>query len=284
MFLRIALFAGLVAGVLLTAYGLLARKAAVPENAVALVNGEAIGRDLYERVLAGVEADKGSLSDEDRRHVLDRMIEEELLVQQAVALGMASRDRMARGYLVQAMMDFLGQQAGAETPDDATLRAYYEAHPERFRRPGRLALDTMAFDVNPGDDDAAVLAKAQAARRAVAGGEAWTEVARRYADEPIVQIPGSPLSAGNVLEYLGPTATRAAFGLAQGQLSEPIRTKTGYLFVRVRQRWDDVVPPFEQVRDEAAAEWKTARVTETLRDYVAELRQGATIEIRGARP
>lgn len=277
---RLFLFLGLVAGVALTAYGLLqppVRPARA--DAVALVNGAPIGRDLYERVLAGVEADQGTLSAQDREHVLDRMIEEELLVQQAIDLGMASRDRMARGYLVQAMMEFVGQQAPAEPPGDDELRSFYEENQARFRRPGRLALETMAFDVGSGATDEAGRERADAARKALLSGAAWGQVAREQADEPIVKIPASPLSAANVLEYLGPTATREAFALKAGVVSEPIRTKTGYLIVRVTQRWDDVVPPFDAIRDEVVAEWKTRHATDALRAYVNELRSGADIDI-----
>lgn len=277
---RIFLFLGLAAGIVLTGYGLLKQpERAEVGDAVAVVNGRPIGRDLYERVLAGVEADQGTLSPEDRRHVLDRMIEEELLVQQAVSLGMASRDRMARGYLVQAMMDFVGQRAPADLPDDAALREFYADNQARFRRPGRIALETMSFDVVPGVADEAARAKVAAAREAVASGGAWTTVSRDMSDEPIVKVPVSPLSAANVLEYLGPTATREAFALKAGVISEPIRTKTGYLLVRVTQRWDDTIPPFETVREEVAAEWKTKHATDALREYVNELRAGADVEV-----
>lgn len=279
---RTLLFVGLVAGILLTAYGLSDQPDRVREgDVVAVVNGAPIGRDLYERVVAGVEADQGALSPEDRAHVLERMIEEELLVQQAVSLGMASRDRMARGYLVQAMMDFVGQRAPADPPGDDGLREFYAEHQARFRRPGRIALETMSFDVVPGASDEAVRAKAVAARQALGAGGAWAVVARDMADEPIVKVPSSPLSAANVLEYLGPTATREAFALQAGALSEPIRTKTGYLLIRVTQRWDDTVPPFETVRDEVVAEWKTKHATDALREYVDELRAGADIEVAG---
>lgn len=276
---RLLLFLGLISGILLTAYGLLAPGAmAEKSDAVAMVNGRPVGRDLYERVVAGVEADQGTLSPEDRRHVLERMIEEELLVQQAVSLGMASRDRMARGYLVQAMMDFVGQRAPAEPPDEAALREFFEEHPARFRRPGRIALETMSFDVTPGVADDAVRAQAAAARDAVVSGGAWAAVSRDMSDEPIVKVPVSPLGAANVLEYLGPTATREAFALKPGAVSQPIRTKTGYLLIRVTQRWDDTVPPFEAVREEAAQEWKTKHAADALREYVGDLRAGADIE------
>lgn len=279
-FLQIALICGLLSGVALTAYGLLEKEAALPTDAVAMVNGEPIPRDLYERVVEGLAADREGtpITDEDRAHVLDRMIEEELLVQEAVALGMASRDRLARGYLVQAMIDFVGQRVQQEVPDDETLRQYYEDNRPQFSRPGRLALRVMQFDVYPGQPDANGLERANRAKAALEKGDAWDAVRKAYADDPIVKLPSTPLSAANVMEYLGPTATRAAFAQKPGEVGEPLRVKTGYLLVQVTQRWDDQVPPFEEVREEVETGWKRKRAEEALRDYAEDLRRSAVIE------
>ena len=285
-FVRIALFLGLVAGVALTGYGLLEKKRGLPADAVAVVNGQPIPRDLYQRVVDGLAADREGtpVTPADREHVLSRMIDEELLVQEAVTLGMASRDRLARGYLVQAMIDFVGQRAQGEVPDEAALRSFYEAHPKEFARPGRLALRAMQFDVYPGQPDEQGLTRATAAKKALDAGELWEAVKKKYADDPIISIPATPLSAANVLEYLGPTATRAAFTQPAGKVGDPLRVKTGYLLLQITQRWDDQVPPFETVRDEVKSEWARKRSEEALQDYVSELRRAAVIQVGATEP
>ena len=73
---------GLVGGFGLTAAGVLGdgASARLPDGAVATVNGRPIALATYERVLAGLDEDKREgITAEDRRHVLDRLIDEELL-------------------------------------------------------------------------------------------------------------------------------------------------------------------------------------------------------------
>ena len=89
---------GAAVGLGAAAFGLLlpSEKTQTPlaEDVVAIVNGDMILRDDYLRLLAGFERDSRNPIDENiRQHVLDRMIEEELLVQRALDLGLAQVDR-----------------------------------------------------------------------------------------------------------------------------------------------------------------------------------------------
>ena len=107
------LLVGAAVGLALAAWGLLEKRVEghglsagspsqelSPEQA-AIVGDRVIRRVDYERMLAGVERDlRNPIDDATRRRVLERMIDEELLVQQALALGLASADRRVRGELV----------------------------------------------------------------------------------------------------------------------------------------------------------------------------------------
>ena len=55
--------------------------------------------------LEGLAKDKRSpLTNQDKEYVLERMIEEELLIKRAVDLGMLENNPMARGTIVQQMI------------------------------------------------------------------------------------------------------------------------------------------------------------------------------------
>ena len=98
------LAAGAAAGVAVAAWGLLgtdARSAGLPDS----VNGTLLYMDDYRRLVEGVESDtREPASPELRRRVLDRMIEEELLVQRGVELGLVESDRRVRADITQAMI------------------------------------------------------------------------------------------------------------------------------------------------------------------------------------
>ncbi len=282
--MRAALWGGLLLGLAVTVAGMRpAAPSTVPDDALAMVNGQPVRRELFERLEDGARSDRNQaeLAPDDRRRIVERLIDEELLVQESIRLGLASRDRMARGYLVQAMLDFVGAEAAGRDPSAGELESWYEDHRAQFRRPGRIAMDTMTFDAQADADEA--LARAREARSAVLAGEAWETVARARSDAQIVPIPRVPLAARNVVEYLGPTAARTAFALRAGEMSEPLRTAAGWLLLRVRERWEDEVPPLAEIRDEAEAAWRRAQAEEAVRVYVDELRAEAVLEY-GTRP
>jgi hypothetical protein len=73
---------GILLGVAVALYEREATTGAPPDGAIALVNSRPIREEDYARAVALVERDKRTeVTDEDRARVLDRLIEEELLIQ-----------------------------------------------------------------------------------------------------------------------------------------------------------------------------------------------------------
>src|SRR5690349_6816958 len=128
---RWLLLAGLAAGVLMAAAGLRPATTALPPEAVARVDRQLILRDAWLRAVAAVASERRTpLTDADQRHILERLIDEELLVQHGVALGLVEQDARLRSTLVSEVMLAASLSARAE-PDEAALRAYYEDNRER---------------------------------------------------------------------------------------------------------------------------------------------------------
>ncbi len=111
------LFAGAMLGLGLAALGLLEerrKQATLPGSYAAVVGERTIRTVDYQRVLAGVESDlRNPIDDALRRRVLDRMIDEELLVQRALDLGLAVVDRRVRGELTSGLIDSIVSEADA---------------------------------------------------------------------------------------------------------------------------------------------------------------------------
>lgn len=108
-------------------------------DAAALVNGQPISRDDVDRAFVSLSTDRRTpLTQDDRAKVLERLIEDELLAQRAVALGLASSDPNARKVLVRSLIDsiVLTQEPLAE----ADLRRFYEANRSVFVSPPVLTV------------------------------------------------------------------------------------------------------------------------------------------------
>src|SRR5688572_20896614 len=112
---RWLLAAGLVTGAALAAAGLVAPGRSLPDGAVARVNDRLIQRDEWLRAVAAVASERRTpLTDADQRHILERLVDEELLVQHGRALGLVEHDGRLRDTLVSEVMLAATQRAGAE--------------------------------------------------------------------------------------------------------------------------------------------------------------------------
>lgn len=280
----ILLLVGAAAGIALAAAGIVGGRGAsggLGPGVVARVNGEAISADEYERLLAAIASDRKQPLDADtRRRVLDRIIDEELLLQRALELGFARADRRIRGELTRAVIESVLAEAEAEEPGEQELRRLYESEPGLFGGEPRLRVRQMFWRVRNGSEESAARKKAEEARRRVTAGEPFEVVAERLAERPVAPIPDALLPPAKLRDYLGPSVTRAVLSLRPGQVSAPVRSGFGYHVVQLIERRESRPPPFEEVRDVVRAEWVRRRGEDALRAYLADLRDRARIEVR----
>jgi parvulin-like peptidyl-prolyl isomerase len=277
------LLAGAVAGVALAAQGLLSSAGPggeLPEHGVARVNGTLIFSDEFERLVAGLESDTREVAPpETRRRVLDRMIDEELLVQRGLELGLAESDRRVRADITAAMIRSVVVEAEDDPPQEDELRDFYREESSFFTQPGRLRVRQIFFRVPTREAQEAAAARASEARRRLDAGETFEAVAAELGEEPISKVPDALLPPAKVREYLGPTALRATMELEPGQVSAPVRSGTGFHLIQLVQSEPPRVPDFEDVAQQVRAEYLRRRGDRALRDYLDELRKRAEVSV-----
>jgi len=275
------LAAGAASGVVLAAWGLLrtdTSRAQLPAGAVASVNGSLIYAEDYARLVEGVESDRREpASPELRRRVLDRMIEEELLVQRAVELGLIESDRRVRADLTQAMIQSIVVETEDEKPEESELRKFYAEEADFFTQPGRVRAAQAFFRVRSPAEDASAAARAAEAHRRLTAGEPFEQVRAELGDEEVSPLPDALLPPAKLREYVGPTALRAVMELAPGAISAPVRSGTGYHVFRLVEREEPRVPPFEEVAESVRAEWVRRAGDRALRNYLDDLRKNARV-------
>jgi len=273
------LAAGVALGLACAAFGLLRGGAdgRLPADAVATVNGEPVPTDEYERVLAAFASDRRApLDDEDRRHVLDRMIEEELLVQRALELGLARHDRRVRADLTSALIASVVSEAEERTPGAREIEAFYADLRDFFARPGRLRVRQVL--VRAEGDAAAAQARAGQAAARLRAGENLARVAAELGDPEDAPLPDALLPPVKLREYLGPTALRTLLALEAGDVSEPVRTQAGWRVLVLAEREEEYAPPLGEIEEQVRAEWVRRRGERALREYLDELRRRADVQ------
>ena len=92
-------------------------------GAIARVNDRHIDRTEYASAYQALLADKTKAPTEaDKRLVLDRLIEEELLVQRGLEIGLLEGDAQVRKAVAMAVIEFVLAQNGSDVLEEENLK------------------------------------------------------------------------------------------------------------------------------------------------------------------
>jgi hypothetical protein len=247
-------------GALLFALDLARPAAPLPSDAAldddALLVREALARDLHRSdavVRRRLVQNLRFARPEDARS-------DEALVDEAIALGLHESDLVVRRRLAQKMRLLVAARARASEPGDPELRAYLEAHAERFTEPERVAITQLYFRER---------ARAEAAlARLAAPGDA--------ADVPGDALPLPrelpPHARTELIARLGPACAEAAFAGPDGRWLGPVASAWGHHLLFVRERTPARRSAFETVRGELREALLAERTEAATRQEIAALR------------
>ena len=270
---RALLAAGAAAGLAAALWGALGPPARdrVGNDVIATVNGVAIGRADYQRALGSLVADKRSpVTAADERRVLDNLVDEQLLVERGLELGLGEQDIAVRKALIDAMIQFAVAGAAGREPDEAELRRFYAERPQLVLSDARLRVRVVSF---PSRDAARV----ESMRRALLGGASFDDAVRKAGAEPVA-VPDTLLPPGKLADYAGPAVRDAALAMTPGDVAGPLDVGGVPSFVLLVDRTAPTAPPFEQVRDAVAEEWRRRQAEAALAQYIGSLRRSAVID------
>lgn len=286
----VILAAGATIGAIVAAIGVLRASPAreLPPYAVAMVNDTYILRADYDRALSAlteaVTKNDGHVENAGvlKQRTLDRLIDEELLIQRGVELGLPERDPQLRNQLSSRVLEMVAMaQDDKDAPDEKTLRTFYDQEPGRFRVSGRFRVDVVFFAVPTNanaEQDAEVKRRAVAAHARLAKNESFEEV-RSSGDSLLVIPPDAPLPITKLQDYLGSTATRAVVELEEGHTTEPIRGSDGYRILRLVERIEGETPAFETVRKDVENAYRKQQEDARLRRFLERRRAAAKVVI-----
>jgi hypothetical protein len=237
----------------------------------ARVNGRAIDTDTFQRTFAGfTSGQKRPITAADRKMILNRLIDEEVLVQRAISLGLPEEDPAVRKQLVQAMIAQSLAQGSSADPSDDDLKRYIAANAELFRTRTRAKVE--AVFVPDGD------APRRAAVEGALGKGDW-EDAKRVGAAPPVALPNDFLIASKIADYAGAEAASAVLRVPVGQATPLIATSGGEIALKLVAAEGEGTAPFEAIRATALARWREERDSRALRAAIDALRAQADIVV-----
>ncbi|HKK08059.1 MAG TPA: SurA N-terminal domain-containing protein [Gemmatimonadota bacterium] len=125
---------------------------------------------------------------------------------------------------------------------DADVKAYYDAHQDRFRRPPSATVDIVTISEQPtAPDSAAARQRADSLRSLVESGTRdFSALVSSASADSTVGLRGADLGWVHRGDLVGPIES-AAFALRPGSVSQPVLAGSGYHLLHVDRRSGDSV-------------------------------------------
>ncbi len=160
-------------------------------------------------------------------------------------------------------------------------QAYYDAHKSEFMQPEQVRLSEILVPT-PADANEAAVAQAQAkaddiAAKVKAGGK-FDELAKTYSGGPTASQGGDlgMFKRGALAKVL----EDQTFGLPAGGVTAPIRTRQGFVILKVTEHQAPGVPPLSEVEPQVQEALYMQQMQPKLREYLTQLREEAYIDIK----
>jgi peptidyl-prolyl cis-trans isomerase C len=238
------------------------------ERPIAKVNGKTITDVDMKLAEAEIGNDLGSLPEATKRRVLiEFLIENQLFADAAegeqLGSGPAFSERL-QYWRRRALRDVYFDKSVRSSIKDADVRQYYAGQvgtmkPEEEVRARHILVESKE--------------KAREVFEKIAHGSDFSQLAKQYSKDPGSKDQGGELGFFGRGQMV-PQFEEAAFKLKQGEVSQPFESQFGWHIVRVDDRRQRPVPPFEAVKDRVIAHM----IHRKAQEIAADLRGKAQIE------
>lgn len=261
---------GAIAGLIMAGYGFLRQTEVrddLPNSAVARVNDALISRDNYERALARLATESAEApAMENRAWLLERLIDEELLVQRGLELGMAQSDGEVRNAIANSLIASVTAEADAASPGDAELEQHLADNADRFSFVAKIAVEGWQTD------DEVV------AQNFVNGLRGSGKAEMNTAIRAIPDLPAALMPIEILRDYLGPGIAAATAEMPVG--SSAVFARRGrWLVVRITRKESAVVTDLSSIRNRVLIDYRRSLADETLQNYLDDLRDKAKVDV-----
>jgi peptidyl-prolyl cis-trans isomerase SurA len=160
-------------------------------------------------------------------------------------------------------------------------QAYYEAHKQEFTQPEQIKLSEILVPTAADANDAAVAqaqAKAEGIEAKLKAGGSFEDLAKANSGGP------TAAQGGDLGMYkrgaLAKVLEDQTFDLKPGEWTPPIRTRQGFVILKVTDHVASGVAPLKDVEQQVQEGMYSEAMQPALRTYLTKLREDAYIDIR----
>ena len=166
------------------------------------------------------------------------------------------------------------------------VQKYYDEHKSEMEQPEQIRLSEILVSTEPKGSDkevtpedlAAAEQKARALQQQIKDGQKFEDVAKKASDGPTANDGGDLgyFKRGMLAKEL----EDVTFNMKAGDVSDVIRTKQGFVLLKVNEHQQAGIPPLPQMEDQIKDALYYQKLQPALRDYLTKLREDAYIDIK----
>jgi len=168
---------------------------------------------------------------------------------------------------------------------DDEIQKFYDEHKAQMEQPEQVRLSEILVSTekrDPGKDEAAQLQAAQAKAEdllaQIRKGASFEEVAKKDSDGPSATQGGELglFKRGTLAKEL----EDKTFAMKPGEVSDVIRTKQGFIILKVVEHHEGGIPPLNEVKLRIQDAVYMQKLQPALRQYLTKLREDAFVDVR----
>ena len=168
----------------------------------------------------------------------------------------------------------LEEESACSPVSEKDALEYYESRPDLFRTEETL---TASHLLKKASTEEEFVEKEQAVldlRKKIEQGMDFVEAVREESDDAVNDGHLGTFGKGRMV----PEFETVAFSLAEGELSQPVRTQFGWHLILLRERTQPQISPFEEMREKIVEYLTERRKDKVFEEFLDRLKSEATIE------
>lgn len=242
------------------------------QSAVAMVNDIIISEDQYIKYIStlGVESiEENEL--ELLELVLEKMIEEELLLQKGIELELHKFDIEIRKAIIQQVISSILLQNKNQV-SEKELKKYFEENKNKYQISNLLHFDLIFSDKN-NDQDINLI------RNKITNNN-FEIIKQQFHQDLFFTVPDRLISYKDCNQLLGKAVCKKIFELSTGDISNPILYEDGFLIIKIKNKIENNIDDeiFIKLYDKILFDYKNSKDDKYFRDYVEYLKENANIK------
>jgi peptidyl-prolyl cis-trans isomerase C len=247
---------------------------------LATVNGLEVGAKEFEAAASRKIPKAGaSLSMDEKKEVLDRLVDEKLLYQAALKKGLDQDPKVQKVMVNTLLREAVYANVRNSDFTDEDLQKYFDDNKDDFVVPEKVQIKRILIKVSDDRSDADAKAEAERIRGELGSKpDSFKELATKHSEDPYKRRGGD---VGFVPKSGKPGLDQAvvdkAFDLTVNDISEVFKTDEGYNIVTIANKRERVERTFQQMKGSVLRKVKNERLKSLYESYVGELRTGAKI-------